>query len=77
MNIAFDPKEATKRMSRRNTQCVSWTLNGVTVEWKRIPATMARNWDGSLAGAGNDPNQVILQRMTWHDDRMPTYSNWW
>jgi hypothetical protein len=76
IGTAFDMEEAVKRMSRRGKKSVSWTLKDRTVE-KYIPATAARNWDGSSAGSGNDPNQEILQRMTWANDGKPRFSNWW
>lgn len=55
-------EEAIKRMARRSTQRVCWTLAGRQIEFRRIPATAARNYDGSLAGDGNDPNRIILQK---------------
>ncbi len=71
------PEEAIKRMKRRNTNCVRWSKGDVTIEYRYIPATAARNWDGSSAGSGNDPNQTILQRMTWETGCNPRFSNYW
>ncbi|OKH45323.1 hypothetical protein NIES2101_26825 [Calothrix sp. HK-06] len=60
MSVCFDRNEAVKRMRARNKQTVSWTLSEQTVEWSYIPATSARNYDGSAAGDAQDPNRIIL-----------------
>lgn len=77
MNIALYAGEAIKRMSRRSSKSVSWTLKGMTVEWRYIPATAARNWDGSSAGSEEDPNRIILQQKVWRDGSNPRFTNWW
>ncbi|KAM3091147.1 hypothetical protein ACKFKG_26840 [Phormidesmis sp. 146-35] len=74
---AFDMEEAVTRMTRRKKKSVRWTLRDVTVRWDYIPASSARNWDGSSAGQEQDSNKEILQRMTWRDGGEPRFSNWW
>ena len=74
---ALDMEEAVARMQRRGKQSVRWTLKGITIEWKYIPATEARNYDGSSAGHGQDSNKIILQRMVWREGKDPRYTNWW
>lgn len=77
MSVCFDRNEAVKRMRARNKQTVSWTLSEQTVEWSYIPATSARNYDGSAAGDGQDPNRIILQRIVWQHGEAPRYTNFW
>jgi hypothetical protein len=69
MNLALDKNEAIKRMKKRHTKTIRWTLKDITVEWLLIPATEAKNWDGSPAGQGNKPHQEILSRMVWKEGR--------
>lgn len=73
----YDREEAVSRMVRRGKKSVRWTLKNVTVEWKYIPATEVRNYDGSAAGAGNDPSKEVLQQTTWKLGGLPRFSNWW
>ncbi|MEG5173260.1 hypothetical protein [Microcoleus sp. B3-D7] len=77
MNFALDKNEATRRMQARQKKSVVWTLKDMTVEWQIIPATQARNWDGSPAGQGNDPHQEILSRMVLKKGCHPRFTNWW
>lgn len=70
-------QEAITRMNRRGTKQVQWTLSDRIVRFRYIPATSARNWDGSMAGSGNDPNQEILELMTWVEGGTPRFTNWW
>lgn len=70
-------QEAITRMSRRGSKSVRWTLADRVIEYKYIPATSARNYDGSSAGAGQDPNTTILQQMVWRDGGQPRFSNQW
>lgn len=74
--LALERSEAVKRMRRRNKQSVSWTLSELTVEWSYIRATEARNYDGSSAGHGHNPNRIILQRIVWQDCQA-RYTNFW
>jgi hypothetical protein len=67
MIAALDKQEAIKRMTRRGTQKVSWTLPGIEVEWSYIPATAVRNYDGTPAGSGNDPSRVVLQQVVYRE----------
>lgn len=69
--------EAAKRMKRRNVKSVRWTLVGKTIEYRYVPATAARNYDGSSAGGGQDPDRIILQQMIWREGAAPHYSNRW
>jgi hypothetical protein len=73
----YDREEVVKRMARRRKKSIKWTLETVTVEWKYIPATEAKNYDGSDAGSGNDPAQEVLQQTTWKLGGSPRFSNWW
>jgi hypothetical protein len=75
--VPFDMEQAVKRMSARSSKALKWTLKGVTIEWRYIPATSARNWDGSSAGGGQDASKEILQRMVWKDGACPRFTNWW
>lgn len=68
---------ARARMKNRATKSVTWTLKDLTVSWQYIPATAAKNWDGSPAGHGNDPSQEILQKMTWRSGSAPRFTNYW
>lgn len=77
MSICFDKSEAVKRMQARKKQSISWTLLGLIVEYQYIPATSARNYDGSAAGDGQDPNRIILQRIVWRNGEAPRYTNFW
>lgn len=77
MNPALNMSEAIARMQRRSKTSIQWTTLGLTVRWRYIPATAVRNWDGSPAGSGNDPNQQVLERMTWQDGGVPRFSNYW
>lgn len=74
--IAYD-QEALRRMDRRNSDRVTWTLKDITVEYAKIPASQARNWDGTPAGTSGDPNKVIIQKKTVIFGRDPRYTNWW
>ncbi|BDA75964.1 hypothetical protein CAL7716_101300 (plasmid) [Calothrix sp. PCC 7716] len=74
--IALDRSEAVKRMKRRNKQSVSWTLSELTVEWSYIPATEARDYNGSAGGYGHNPSRIILQRIVWRDGEA-RYTNYW
>ena len=77
MNLALDKDEATRRMQARQKKSICWTLKDMTVEWRFIPATQAKNWDGSPAGQGNNPHQEILSRMVWREGSQPRFTNWW
>ena len=74
---ALNGIEAASRMARRGVKQVAWTLPGCKIEWSYISADKARNWDGSPAGSGNDPNRQILQLMVWREGGLPRYTNWW
>lgn len=74
---AFDRDEAVARMKKRNTSKISWTLKNVRIEWEYIPATNVRNYDGTYAGSGNNPEQKVLQCLIQREGRMPTYTNFW
>jgi len=76
-NYCYNREEAVKRMKRRGKKSVQWSLKNVTVEWKYIPQTSARNYDGSAAGVGNDPNKEVLQQTVWRFGNLPRFSNWW
>jgi hypothetical protein len=56
---------------------VTWKTSDRIIEFKFIPATHVRNWDGSAAGEGNDPNQIILQKKVTQKGRRNYYQNWW
>ena len=77
MNIALNRQEAIRRMTCRNTRSIRWTLYDVTIEWKYIKASQARNYDGTLAGDGLNPNAVVLQQMVWKVGSEPRYTNHW
>lgn len=77
VKLALNKEQAVRRMTQRSLKTIKWTLKGVTVEWRYIPATSCRNWDGSVAGEGQPPNKEILQRMVWWDGEHPRYTNWW
>lgn len=70
-------QEAISRMSRRKSTKVEWTLADRTIRFSSIPATAAKNWDGSTAGEGNNPEQKILEQMVWEQGKAPRYTNWW
>lgn len=69
--------EALKRMQRRTCKSVQWSLPHATIRFSMIPATGAKNWDGSPAGQGQDASQTILEKMYWPDGGEPHYTNWW
>lgn len=69
--------EALKRMQKRGSKSVQWTLSRATIRFSKISATSARNWDGSPAGQGQDPSRMILEKMYWAVGETPRYTNWW
>jgi hypothetical protein len=71
---ALLPEEAIRRMKRRNTKEVTWTLSEVTIRWRYIDGKNARNWDGSRAP---NPNTTALELMVWRKDQHPRFTNYW
>ena len=76
-NIALNKEVAVKRMSKRKTNSISWTLALLTVRWEYISAISARNWEGAGALDGQDPSKTILQLIVWRDGSHPRYTNFW
>lgn len=71
------PQEAMQRMKKRAATSIQWTLPHATIRFSMIPATSAKNWDGSPAGQGQDASKTILEKMYWADGSTPRYTNWW
>jgi len=70
-------QEAIERMKRRDTRSIQWTLKSRQIRFRYIQSTAARNWDGTGAGAGNDPSAIILEKTVWVAGQPPRYTNWW
>ena len=75
--MTHNKNEAIARMQRRNKKSVCWTLKNETIRWRYIRATSARNWDGTPAGEGNDPNKEILEKMIHRNEQPPRFTNFW
>jgi len=75
--ICLDRNEAVKRMRLRKTFSITWTLKTIQVEWSYIRATQVKNYDGTPAGDGQDPDRIVLQQMTWRNGHKRRYTNHW
>jgi hypothetical protein len=68
-------QEAIKRMKRRGTKSIRWTFPDKQIEYQYIPSNLMRNYDGSSAGSGEDPNKIVLQQKVWRNGDHPRFSN--